>query len=63
MQGVVVKVEAEEGQQVAAGALIAVVEAMKMEQPVRAHRAGVVEQLQVEAGSAVSPGTTICFIR
>ena len=63
MQGVVVKVEVEEGQEVVADSLIAVVEAMKMEQPVRAHRTGTVEQLQVEAGSAVAPGTTICFIR
>jgi acetyl-CoA/propionyl-CoA carboxylase biotin carboxyl carrier protein len=63
MNGVVVKVEVEEGQEVAADSLVAVVEAMKMEQPVRAHRAGIVEQLKVEAGSAVAPGTTICFIR
>jgi acetyl-CoA/propionyl-CoA carboxylase biotin carboxyl carrier protein len=63
MNGVVVKVAVEEGQEVAVDSPIAVIEAMKMEQPVRAHRAGTVAQLQVEVGSVVAPGTTICLIR
>jgi acetyl/propionyl-CoA carboxylase alpha subunit len=63
MNGVVVKVAVEEGQEVAVDSPVAVIEAMKMEQPVRAHRAGVVAQLQVEVGSVVAPGTTICIIR
>jgi acetyl-CoA/propionyl-CoA carboxylase biotin carboxyl carrier protein len=63
MNGVVVKVAVEEGQEVAAGSPVAVIEAMKMEQPVRAHRAGIVTQLQVEVGSVVTPDTAICVIR
>ena len=63
MNGTVVTVMVQEGQEVVAGSPVAVVEAMKMEQPVKAHRTGIVEQLQVEAGSVVSPGTAICFIR
>ena len=63
MQGTVVKVAVEEGQEVAAGDLVAVLEAMKMENPVTAHKDGKVESINVEAGAAVSQGTAICEIK
>jgi acetyl-CoA/propionyl-CoA carboxylase biotin carboxyl carrier protein len=62
MQGTVVKVVAEDGRQVQAGDLIVVLEAMKMEQPVRAHRAGVVRNLAVAAAATVLAGAVICDI-
>ena len=62
MQGTVVKVAAENGQTVAEGDLIVVVEAMKMEQPLAAHRAGVVSGLDVEPGQTVTAGTVIATI-
>jgi len=60
MQGTVVKVAVEEGQQVAAGELIAVLEAMKMENPVTAHKDGTISGLSVEPGAAVTQGTVLC---
>ncbi|WP_440902517.1 acetyl/propionyl/methylcrotonyl-CoA carboxylase subunit alpha [Actinosynnema sp.] len=63
MQGTVVKVAVEEGQRVAAGDLVAVLEAMKMENPVTAHKAGVVTGLAVEAGSPVAQGAVLCELR
>ncbi|MDM1918881.1 acetyl/propionyl/methylcrotonyl-CoA carboxylase subunit alpha, partial [Mycobacteroides abscessus] len=57
MQGTVVKVAVEEGQEVEAGELIVVLEAMKMENPVTAHKAGTVTGLSVEAGAAITQGT------
>ena len=62
MQGTIVKVAVAEGDQVAAGALIVVLEAMKMEQPLTAHRDGVVTGLSAEVGVTVTSGTTICEI-
>ena len=62
MQGTIVKVAVEEGQQVAEGEAIAVIEAMKMEQPLNAHRDGVVTGLRVEAGQAVTAGEVLCEI-
>ncbi len=59
MQGTIVKVAVEEGQQVSEGDLIVVMEAMKMEQPLTAHKDGVVAGLAVKAGDSVSPGTAI----
>ena len=56
MQGTVVKVAVTEGQEVAEGELIAVLEAMKMENPVNAHKAGVVTGLAVEPGAAAQGG-------
>ncbi|MFZ2173030.1 MAG: acetyl/propionyl/methylcrotonyl-CoA carboxylase subunit alpha, partial [Rhodococcus sp. (in: high G+C Gram-positive bacteria)] len=56
MQGTVVKVAVTEGQEVAEGDLIAVLEAMKMENPVNAHKAGVVTGLAVEPGAAITQG-------
>jgi acetyl-CoA/propionyl-CoA carboxylase biotin carboxyl carrier protein len=63
MQGTVVKVAVEEGQQVATGDLIAVLEAMKMENPVTAHKDGTVTGLSVEAGAAVTQGTVLAEIK
>lgn len=62
MQGTIVKVAVAEGQEVAEGELVVVLEAMKMEQPLVAHRAGVVTGLQAAAGAGVSSGTVICEI-
>ena len=62
MEGTIVKVAVEDGQQVEAGDLVAVLEAMKMEQPLTAHRAGTVAALQAEVGAKVQSGATICRI-
>ncbi|UGY93324.1 acetyl/propionyl/methylcrotonyl-CoA carboxylase subunit alpha [Streptomyces gobiensis] len=63
MQGTIVKVAVEEGQEVAEGELIVVLEAMKMEQPLNAHRAGTVKDLSAEVGASISSGTVICEIK
>jgi acetyl-CoA/propionyl-CoA carboxylase biotin carboxyl carrier protein len=63
MQGTVVKVAVEEGQQVAVGDLVAVLEAMKMENPVTAHKDGTITGLAVEAGAAVTQGTVLAEIK
>ncbi|MFJ3929361.1 acetyl/propionyl/methylcrotonyl-CoA carboxylase subunit alpha [Streptomyces sp. NPDC090029] len=63
MQGTVVKVAVEEGQEVKEGDLIVVLEAMKMEQPLNAHRSGTVKGLAAEAGATVSTGAAICEIK
>jgi acetyl-CoA/propionyl-CoA carboxylase, biotin carboxylase, biotin carboxyl carrier protein len=60
MQGTIVKIVASEGQQVSAGEVIVVLEAMKMEQPLSAHKSGTVTGLDVELGQTVSAGHTIC---
>lgn len=62
MQGTIVKVAVEDGAQVAEGDLVVVLEAMKMEQPLLAHRAGTVRALAASAGASVSAGTAICEI-
>jgi acetyl-CoA/propionyl-CoA carboxylase biotin carboxyl carrier protein len=62
MQGTIVKVAVEEGQAVDSGELIVVLEAMKMEQPINAHRAGVVTDLAATIGDVVSSGAAICRI-
>ncbi len=62
LQGTVVKVAAKEGQAVQAGDLIVVLEAMKMEIPVNAHKAGVVTNLTIQSGAAITAGATICTI-
>jgi acetyl-CoA/propionyl-CoA carboxylase biotin carboxyl carrier protein len=62
MQGTVVKVAVAEGDQVEAGDLILVLEAMKMEQPINAHQAGTVRGLAVAPGDALSNGAAICEI-
>jgi acetyl-CoA/propionyl-CoA carboxylase, biotin carboxylase, biotin carboxyl carrier protein len=62
MQGTIVKVAVAEGAQVAEGDLVVVLEAMKMEQPLVAHRAGTVTGLSAGVGASVSAGTAICEI-
>ncbi len=62
MQGTIVKVAVAEGDEVSEGDLVVVLEAMKMEQPLNAHRSGVVKGLVAEAGQTVSSGATLCEI-
>ncbi len=62
MQGTIVKVAVEEGASVAEGDLVVVLEAMKMEQPLTAHRAGVVTGLTATLGTSVTAGALICDI-
>jgi acetyl-CoA/propionyl-CoA carboxylase biotin carboxyl carrier protein len=62
LQGNVFKVLVEEGATVEEGALIAIIEAMKMENEITAHKAGTVKQLAVQEGGSVSPGDTIAVI-
>ncbi|GAA1434863.1 biotin carboxylase N-terminal domain-containing protein [Microlunatus lacustris] len=62
MQGTIVKVAVAEGDTVAAGDLVVVLEAMKMEQPLTAHRGGVVTHLAAEVGATVTSGSTLCDI-
>ena len=63
MQGTVVKVAVAEGDIVSAGDLVAVVEAMKMENPVTAHKAGTIADLAAEVGAAVTSGAVLAQIR
>nr|MBA2532086.1 biotin/lipoyl-binding protein [Nocardioidaceae bacterium] len=63
MQGTIVKVAVEEGQEVAAGDLVVVLEAMKMEQPLNAHKAGTVAELSAEVGASVASGEALCTIK
>jgi acetyl-CoA/propionyl-CoA carboxylase biotin carboxyl carrier protein len=63
MQGTLVKVAVTEGQHVEEGEQVVVLEAMKMEQPINAHKAGTVTGLQAEQGSTVTAGAVICEIR
>ena len=62
MQGTVLAVSVADGDEVEAGQVICIVEAMKMENEVHAHRAGTVSGLSVEAGQAVTTGQVICVI-
>jgi acetyl-CoA/propionyl-CoA carboxylase, biotin carboxylase, biotin carboxyl carrier protein len=62
MQGTVVKIAVEEGQSVEAGELIIVLEAMKMEQPLSAHKSGVIKNLKATIGETVASGTVLCDI-
>jgi acetyl-CoA/propionyl-CoA carboxylase biotin carboxyl carrier protein len=63
MQGTVVKVAVSDGDTVAGGDLIVVVEAMKMENPVTAHKGGTVTGLSAQSGSPINQGTVICEIK
>ena len=63
MQGTIVKVAVEEGQEVAEGDVIVVMEAMKMEQPLKAHKSGTVTGLQAEVGATVTNGAVICELK
>jgi len=62
MQGTVVKISVEDGQHVEVGELIMVLEAMKMEQPLSAHRSGIISNLNAVIGETVSSGSTLCDI-
>jgi len=62
MQGTVVKIAVEVGAKVEVGQLILVLEAMKMEQPIMAHRSGIIANLQTVIGNSVSSGATLCDI-
>jgi acetyl-CoA/propionyl-CoA carboxylase biotin carboxyl carrier protein len=63
MQGTIVKIAVEEGATVAEGDLIVVLEAMKMEQPLNAHKSGTVTGLTAEVGATVSAGAVLCEIK
>jgi acetyl-CoA/propionyl-CoA carboxylase, biotin carboxylase, biotin carboxyl carrier protein len=63
MQGTIVKIGVEEGQDVAEGDVIVVLEAMKMEQPLKAHKGGTVTGLNAEVGASVTSGAVICELK
>jgi len=63
MQGTIVKIVASEGQRVSAGDTIVVLEAMKMEQPLTAHKDGTVTGLTVKVGQAVAAGDALCQLK
>jgi acetyl-CoA/propionyl-CoA carboxylase biotin carboxyl carrier protein len=62
MQGTVLAVEVADGQQVTAGEVLCIVEAMKMENEVHAHRDGVVRELSVTPGQQIATGQVICVV-
>jgi acetyl-CoA/propionyl-CoA carboxylase biotin carboxyl carrier protein len=62
MQGTIVKVAVADGDAVQAGDLVVVLEAMKMEQPLTAHRNGIVKNLSAQVGATVTSGSTLCEI-
>ena len=63
MQGTIVKLAVAEGDTVEAGQMIVVLEAMKMEQPLNAHKAGTIAGLAAEVGQTLASGTVICEIK
>ncbi|MFG2603637.1 biotin/lipoyl-containing protein, partial [Streptomyces sp. NPDC048514] len=63
MQGTIVKIAVEEGQEVQEGDLIVVLEAMKMEQPLNAHKAGTIKGLTADIGASITSGAAICEIK
>jgi acetyl-CoA/propionyl-CoA carboxylase biotin carboxyl carrier protein len=63
MQGTIVRVAVSDGDTVAAGDLVVVLEAMKMEQPINAHKAGTITGLTAEAGAVMTSGAAICEIK
>jgi acetyl-CoA/propionyl-CoA carboxylase biotin carboxyl carrier protein len=63
MQGTIVKIAVENGQHVDAGDLVIVLEAMKMEQPLSAHKTGTITGLSAEVGSTVTSGAVLCEIK
>jgi len=63
MQGTIVKIAVKDGDTVAAGDLVVVLEAMKMEQPLAAHKAGTVHGLSAAVGEVVGSGAVICLIK
>jgi acetyl-CoA/propionyl-CoA carboxylase biotin carboxyl carrier protein len=63
MQGTIVKIVAADGEAVSAGDTIVVLEALKMEQPLTAHKAGTITGLSIRVGQTVPAGAVICQIR
>ena len=63
MQGTIVKIAVEEGQTVEVGDLVVVLEAMKMEQPIKAHKAGTITGLSAAVGETVANGALIAEIK
>jgi acetyl-CoA/propionyl-CoA carboxylase biotin carboxyl carrier protein len=63
MQGTIVKVAVEDGATVAEGDVVVVLEAMKMEQPLKAHKDGTITGLSAEVGATVSHGEVLCEIK
>ncbi|MDN5743696.1 MAG: ATP-grasp domain-containing protein [Nocardioidaceae bacterium] len=63
MQGTVVKVAVEEGQSISEGDVVVVIEAMKMEQPIKAHKSGTVSGINAEVGATVANGEVICDLK
>jgi acetyl-CoA/propionyl-CoA carboxylase biotin carboxyl carrier protein len=62
MQGTVLKVAVKQGATVEQGALVAVIEAMKMENEVMAHKAGTISELPISVGASVASGETLAVI-
>ncbi len=62
LQGSIFKVEVKEGDEVEEGAIIVVIEAMKMENEITAHKAGKISKLAVEVGAAINAGDPIATI-
>jgi acetyl-CoA/propionyl-CoA carboxylase biotin carboxyl carrier protein len=63
MQGTIVKIVAGEGQRVSAGDPVVILEAMKMEQPLTAHKDGTVTGLTVKVGQTVAAGEALCQLK
>lgn len=63
MQGTIVKIAVEEGASVAEGDVVVVLEAMKMEQPIKAHKAGTVTGLSAAVGETVANGAVLCELK
>jgi len=63
MQGTIVKIAVEEGQAVEVGDLVVVLEAMKMEQPITAHKAGTITNLMARVGETVTNGAVVADIK
>ena len=62
MQGTILQVRVADGDTVEAGHVVCIVEAMKMENEVTAHRAGVIAELAIAVGQSVATGEAICVI-
>jgi acetyl-CoA/propionyl-CoA carboxylase biotin carboxyl carrier protein len=62
IQGTVLKVAVEQGARIEEGALVCVVEAMKMENEITAHKSGTIDELSVAVGASVASGDTIAVI-
>jgi acetyl-CoA/propionyl-CoA carboxylase biotin carboxyl carrier protein len=63
MQGTIVKIAVADGDEVAEGDAVVVLEAMKMEQPINAHKAGVVTGLSASVGDVIGAGSVICELK